>query len=65
MTKDKTFKIHFILGLGRPGTTLLSSLLDTHPNLKCTPEAVFLVFFLQKYKNSENVALRNHKLKNF
>jgi hypothetical protein len=61
MTKDTTFKIHFILGIGRSGTTLLSSLLDTHPNLKCTPEAVFLVFFLQKYKN-QNITLDQFKL---
>jgi hypothetical protein len=61
MTKDTTFKIHFILGIGRSGTSLLSSLLDTHPNLKCTPEAVFLVFFLHKYKN-QNITLEQFKL---
>lgn len=61
MTKGTTFKMHFILGIGRSGTSLLSSLLDTHPNLKCTPEAVFLVFFLQKYKN-QNITLDQFKL---
>ncbi len=61
MNTKSTFEIHFILGIGRSGTSLLSSLLDTHPNLKCTPEAVFLVFFLHKYKN-QNINIEQFKL---
>ncbi len=61
INKKSTFDIHFILGIGRSGTSLLSSLLDTHPHLKCTPEAVFLVFFLHKYKN-QNISLEQFNL---
>jgi hypothetical protein len=41
----------FIIGIGRSGTTVLSRVLNTHPQLHCLPEANFLVFFLNSYKN--------------
>lgn len=31
--------IHFIIGAGRSGTTLLNAILNAHPSVSCTPEA--------------------------
>lgn len=47
-------EISYIVGIGRSGTTLLSNLLNNHQNIHSTPEAVFLVFFLNKFK-SKNI----------
>ena len=47
-------QLHFIVGIGRSGTTLLTKLLNNHPDIHCLPEANFLAFFLQKYKNKKN-----------
>ncbi len=44
-------EICFIIGMGRSGTTLLSKLLNQHPQIHATPETVFLIFFLNAYKN--------------
>ncbi len=44
-------KLHFIIGIGRSGTTILTKLLNKYKNVHCLPEANFLVFFLYHYKN--------------
>lgn len=44
-------QLHFIIGIGRSGTTILSKLLNKYSDVHCMPEANFLVFFLQKYGN--------------
>lgn len=44
-------EICFVIGMGRSGTTLLSKLLNQHPQVHATPEAVFLIFFLNAWKN--------------
>jgi hypothetical protein len=44
-------EICFIIGMGRSGTTLLSTLINRHSQIHATPEAVFLIFFLNAYKN--------------
>ncbi len=49
MRREK--EISFIIGMGRSGTTLLSALLNQHPEVHATPEAVFLIFFLDAWKN--------------
>ncbi len=46
-------EICFIIGMGRSGTTLLSKLLNRHPEIHCTPEAVFLIFFLHTWRNKK------------
>src|ERR1700756_2398303 len=43
-------KLHFIVGIGRSGTTILTKLLNNHSDIHCLPEANFLVFFLDKFK---------------
>lgn len=44
-------ELHFIVGIGRSGTTLLTKLLNNHPAVHCLPEANFLVFCLHGYKD--------------
>lgn len=39
-------KIHYIIGLGRSGSTLLSSILNNHNDIKSIPEIPFIIFFL-------------------
>jgi hypothetical protein len=43
-------QLHFIVGIGRSGTTLLTNILNKHQALHCLPEANFLVFFLNHFK---------------
>lgn len=38
-------QLHFIVGIGRSGTTILSKLLNKFTDVHCMPEANFLVFF--------------------
>lgn len=51
MSLGENTNISYIIGIGRSGTTLVSNLLKRHQNIHCAPEAVFLVFFLNKFKN--------------
>lgn len=55
LKKDK--KINFIIGIGRSGTTVLVKLLNTLQDVHCMPEANFLVFFLNHYKNKQSFSL--------
>lgn len=43
-------QLHFIVGIGGSGTTLLNNILNKHQDLHCLPEANFLVFFLHHFK---------------
>ncbi len=56
--KDK--QIHFIIGIGRSGTTLLTKLLNKHKDIHCQPEANFLLFFLHHFKN--RVGFNDHDI---
>lgn len=47
-------EICFIIGMGRSGTTLLTTLLNRHPQIHATPEAVFMIFFLNAYKDKKD-----------
>lgn len=42
--------ILFIVGKGRSGTTLLSTIIDSHPNVASATESRFLLLIWQKYK---------------
>jgi hypothetical protein len=47
----KSVQTHYIIGIGRSGTSLLMSLLGAHPNLHATPENYFSIFFSQAFQN--------------
>jgi hypothetical protein len=49
LKKPNNIKIHFIIGSGRSGTTLLSYILNNHENCVSTPETKHLLFFYKKY----------------
>ena len=44
-------QLHFIIGIGRSGTTILNKILNSHPSIHSLPEANFLVFFLNDFKD--------------
>ena len=44
-------KFNFIVGIGRSGTTLLMSMLNSHPTIQATPEVNFFNFFYNSWKN--------------
>ncbi len=43
LNKIRNLPMVFIVGCGRSGTTLLQSLLNSHPNIVATPECFFIV----------------------
>jgi len=45
--------LFFITGRGRSGTWLLQSILDTHPEICVTPEALFIIHLYGKYTNTK------------
>src|SRR5580658_10511241 len=53
--KPNDIKIHFILGPGRSGTTLLVHILNNHKNCVSSPEYKHLLFFYKKYHNITEV----------
>ena len=55
LDKPDTIKIHFILGSGRSGTTLLFHIFNNHKNIVSSPELKHLLFFYEKYQNMTEV----------
>lgn len=53
--KPNNIKIHFILGPGRSGTTLLVHILNNHKNCVSSPEYKHLLLFYKKYHNMTEV----------
>lgn len=51
MVEPANKQLHFIIGIGRSGTTILNKILNSHPAIHALPEANFLLFFLSDYKN--------------
>ena len=49
-------KVHFVVGIGRSGTTLLSQLLNNHKDLYSMPEATFMLFFMHHFKNKKSLS---------
>ena len=47
----QTITRHYILGIGRSGTTLLVNIFNRHKNVLATPESVFTQFFFSSFKN--------------
>lgn len=54
MNKQKSSQLHFIVGIGRSGTTILTKLLNEYKEIHCVPEANFLLFFLYKFKHKKH-----------
>ena len=54
MTTEKLSSLFFITGRGRSGTWLLRSILNSHPKLCVTPEALFVMHLYQKYHHVQN-----------
>lgn len=48
--KSKHIQTHYIIGIGRSGTTLLSKLLNQHQNCLVTLETDFVTFFTSRLK---------------
>ena len=49
-----TFPHHHIIGIGRSGTTLLQSILNTHPAVWAGPENYFIPFFYRAWKDKKS-----------
>ncbi len=58
-----SFKMFFIVGRGRSGTSLLVSMLDQHSKIVIPPEAVFIMLLYSKY--SKNKKLKKEKIFSF
>ena len=54
-SKYDKIDIHFIIGPGRSGTTLLAMILNQHPNCISTPELKHFVYFYKKYKGITSI----------
>lgn len=50
----KNIPVHFIVGLGRSGTTLVTSILNNHPQVLSAPESRFILYCLQPYKDKKS-----------
>ena len=53
--------LFFLVGRGRSGTTLLQSILDSHPNLSVAPECIFIMNLFGRYRKckwNRNIAIR-------
>jgi len=58
----KSFQTHYILGIGRSGSTLLTTSLNAHSQIKAIPEVPIVTFFAHKYGKikSENSELEKN-----
>lgn len=54
-------KFHFIVGIGRSGTTLLMSMLNAHPAIQATPEINFFNFFSAQWESRTHVSEADKK----
>jgi hypothetical protein len=59
--KNKLPAIAFMIGMGRSGTTLLTNMLNSHPEVISTPENEFVLFAAKSFKdkNFDNAAVVN------
>ncbi len=51
---DRTSAPIFVVGCHRSGTTLLRLILDSHPNISCGPETLFLTEFAERIVGERN-----------
>ena len=50
LEKIKQIPMLFILGKGRSGTTLLQSMLNSHPDIAAPPESKFMILFYPRFR---------------
>jgi hypothetical protein len=51
----------YILGIGRSGSTLLTYLLNNHPEIKAVPEVPLVLFFANDFKNIQKKSIELEK----
>ncbi len=61
---SESVKIHYIIGIGRSGTSLLMSLLGAHPSIWPTPENYFATFFAHSCANKTEFTAKDNQLMN-
>lgn len=49
----KDTNLLFIVGRGRSGTSLLQTILNTHPQISVAPESQFIMFLRRRYQNTD------------
>ncbi|MBP6665160.1 MAG: sulfotransferase [Chitinophagales bacterium] len=48
--------VHFVIGAGRSGTTILTMILNAHPEVSCTPEVKQVMTFYKDYAHQNPVS---------
>ena len=48
-------KVHYIVGIGRSGSTLLTTILNSHSQIKGIPEIRIIVYFLNLYNKKRKI----------
>jgi len=48
-------KVHYIVGIGRSGSTLLTTILNSHSKIKGVPEIRIIIYFLNQYKKKQKI----------
>jgi hypothetical protein len=59
---SKNIQTHYIIGIGRSGTTLLSKLLNHHKNCLVTLESDFVIFFYHSFKHKTSFSSIDYQL---
>ncbi|MFM7667896.1 MAG: sulfotransferase family protein [Bacteroidota bacterium] len=57
-------KVNYIIGIGRSGTSLLMSLLGSHPSIHTPPENYFSVFFAKAFSTKKSFTVKEIELIN-
>lgn len=57
-------KVNYIIGIGRSGTSLLMSLLGSHPAIHTPPENYFSVFFAKAFSSKKSFTIKEIELIN-
>lgn len=55
-TSDKNQTLHFVVGLGRSGTTLVSNTMNQYTEIASTPESLFLLHYIHRFGNRKRIS---------